>query len=147
MASDVVQVADRLHSAAIHLLRRVSRTDELSGLTPARLSALSVVVFAGPLTVGQLAAAEQVRSPTMSTLVTGLESDGLVARRPAPDDRRSVLVVATAKGRRVLQRARERRLAVLAERVEVLPARDRATLSRAAALMERIAAGDDGGEL
>lgn len=140
MEPDVAEVADRLHSAAIHLLRAVSRPDELSGLTPARLSALSVVVFAGPLTVGRLADAEQVRSPTMSTLVTGLEADGLVTRRPAPGDRRSVLVAATPKGRRVLQRARARRLGVLTERLAGLPGRDRATLRRAAALMERLAA-------
>src|SRR5207253_1577300 len=85
-ASD--EVADRLHSAAIHLLRLVRREDTASGLTPARLSALSVLVFGGPRTVGELAAAEQVRSPTMSRLVAGMESDGLVERRPSTDDRR-----------------------------------------------------------
>ncbi len=56
-------VADRLHSAAIHLLRRLRRTDEATGLSPARLSALSVVVYAGPRTLGELAGIEQVRPP------------------------------------------------------------------------------------
>lgn len=140
MRHDPADVADRLHSAAIHVLRRASRVDPEAGLTPARLSALSVVVFAGPLTVGELAAAEQVRSPTMTSLVNGLEDAGLVARRPDGDDRRVVRVVATAKGRRILQRARSRRIAVLADRLAVLPARDLATLRRAAELMEQVAA-------
>lgn len=140
MRDDPATVADLLHSAAVHVLRRASAVDPESGLTPARLSALSVVVFAGPLTVGDLAAAEQVRSPTMTSLVNALEEAGLVARRPAPDDRRSVLVVATARGRRVLQRARARRVAELTERLTGLPARDLATLRRAAGLMERVAA-------
>lgn len=141
MADDPVDVANRLHSAAIHVLRRASGADPASGLTPARLSALSVVVFAGPLTVGDLAAAEQVRSPTMTSLVNGLEGAGLVRRRPDPDDGRGVLVEATAQGRRVLQRARARRVRVLADRLAGLGARDLATLRRAAALMERVAAG------
>jgi DNA-binding MarR family transcriptional regulator len=139
---DPATVADVLHSAAIHVLRRASAVDPESGLTPARLSALSVVVFAGPLTVGDLAAAEQVRSPTMTSLVNGLEAAGLVARRADPDDGRAVQVVATAKGRRVLQRARARRVAALTERLGRLPQRDLATLRRAAALMERAAAAD-----
>ena len=137
---DPATVADALHSAAIHVLRRASAVDPESGLTPARLSALSVVVFAGPLTVGELAAAEQVRSPTMTSLVNGLEAAGLVARQPAPDDGRSVLVVATPRGSRVLQRARARRVAELTERLAGLPARVLATLRRAATLMERVAA-------
>ena len=74
------EVADRLHSAAIHLLRRVRVRDAESGLTPSRLSALSVIVFAGPIRVGDLATAEQVRPPTISRLVKELETDGLVRR-------------------------------------------------------------------
>src|SRR2546426_12837473 len=110
-------VADRLHSASIHLLRRVRGEDELSGLSAARLSALSVVVFAGPLTLGRLAAAEQVRPPTMSKIVTGLEEEGLVERRPDPRDGRVVQIRATPKGNRLLQRARRRRIDHLAQQL------------------------------
>ena len=85
---DVDAVADRLHSAAIHLLRRVRKEDDASGLTAPRLSALSVLVFGGPKTIGELAAAEQVRPPTMSVIVADLARAGLVTREPDPDDGR-----------------------------------------------------------
>src|SRR5687767_15625553 len=88
-------IAERLHSAAIHLLRRLRREDDASGLGAPRLSALSVIVFGGPVTIGGLAAAEQVRVPTMSRLVDSLESQGLVRRVPDESDRRVVRVEAT----------------------------------------------------
>ena len=133
-------MADRLHSAAIHLLRRVRREDEATGLTGARLSAMSVVVFAGPLTVGQLAAAEQVRSPTASKLVTELEALGLVTRESAPGDRRVTEVRATPRGRWVLQAGRRRRVANLAGRLGDLGPDDLAVLDRAAAILEEVLA-------
>ena len=128
-------VADRLHSAAIHLLRRVRTSDEETGLSPARLSALSVVVFGGPLTLGSLARAEQVRPSTMTPIVAALEADGLV-RKEGGADRRTVRVTATPKGRRLMQRARERRLEALAELLGPLEGDDVATLGRAASLIE-----------
>lgn len=135
-------VADRLHSASIHLLRLVRRVDVETGLSPARLSALSVLVFGGPRTVGELAADEQVRSPTMSRLVAEMEADGLVERAtPAAGDRRIVMVSATARGRRLLLAARRRRVATLAERVARLTADEVAALDRAAALVEGLASG------
>lgn len=130
------EVADLLHSAAIHLLRRAREHDDASGLTAARLSALSVVVFRGPLTLGDLAEAEGVRSATMTGIVNGLAADRLVRRRPHADDRRSVLVEATAAGRRLLQRARARRIDLVAARLGDLGAEDVALLRRAAELLE-----------
>src|SRR6266542_6221273 len=109
--------ADKLHSASIHVLRRVAREDPASGLSAARLSALSVLVFGGPRTLGELAAAERVRPPTMTSIVRGLEDAGLVRRQADPTDGRVARVRATAKGERILQRARERRIASLAERL------------------------------
>ncbi len=129
-------VADRLHSVAIHLLRQLRREDEATGLSAARLSALSVVVFAGPLPVGELARAEQVRSPTMSRVVGDLEALGLVTRAPSSSDGRTVEVRATAKGRRVLQAGRRRRVATLTRRLERLRAADLAVLDRAATVLE-----------
>ena len=73
-----LEVADRLHSAAIHLLRNAAKTDVVSGQGPARLSALSVLVFGGVKTLGQLASAERVKPPTMSRIVAGLKTAGLV---------------------------------------------------------------------
>jgi DNA-binding MarR family transcriptional regulator len=134
--SDVASVADRLHSASIHLLRRVRKEDEFSGLSPARLSALSVVVFAGPLSPGRLAAAEGVRPPTMTRIIAALEADGFVRRRPDASDRRAVEISATPKGNRLLQRARRRRVELLAGRLSSLPTADVELLSRAADVIE-----------
>jgi DNA-binding MarR family transcriptional regulator len=131
-------VADRLHSAAIHLLRRLRREDAAAGIGPARLSALSVLVFGGPMPLGRLAAAEQVRPPTMSRVVAGLEAAGLVGRAPDPRDGRQVILRATTAGVRVLQRGRRRRIAALAERLAPLAPQEIATLGQAADLIERL---------
>ena len=131
-------IADRLHSAAIHLLRYLRQEDDASGLTAPRLSALSVIVFGGPLTVGALARAEQVRPPTISRLVSELEEQGLVGRRGDPDDRRIRWVEATEKGERLLQEGRRRRVDRLAQRVRSLSGQDKETLTRAAALLEQL---------
>ena len=131
-------VADRLHSAAIHLLRLVRREDETSGLTAPRLSALSVVVFAGPITLRDLAAAEGVTPPTMTRLVDGLEGDGLVVRRDDPTDGRAIRIRATAKGTKLLMNARAQRVAALTARVADLSADEQDLLGRAAEVMERL---------
>ena len=133
-------VADRLHSAAIHLLRALRRVDDETGLSAPRLSALSVVVFAGPITLGALAAAEGVRPPTMTRLVTALEDAGLVIRAVDPDDGRLTRISATARGRAVLARGRERRLRLLASRLAALDDGELRTLGTAAELIEAVAA-------
>jgi DNA-binding MarR family transcriptional regulator len=135
-----LEVADRLHSAAIHLLRRVRRVDEESGLTAARLSALSVLVFGGPTTLGALARAEQVSAPTMSRLVTALERDDLVVREPHAEDGRAVVVAASAKGRSILEHGRERRIAELGELLDGLAPGALETLAEASRIVEQLAA-------
>src|SRR3954451_3593217 len=114
------EIANRLHSAAIHLLRRARRVDAESHLPAPQLSALSVIVFGGPITLGDLAQAEQVRPPTISRLVAALEEDGLVERITASDDRRVVHVKATARGAKLLQEGRQRRVASLAAALRAL---------------------------
>jgi len=109
----VSEIADRLHSAAIHLLRRLRVQDRESGVGPAQLSALSVLVFGGPRSLGELADAEQVRPPTMSRIVAGLERASLV-RRHANEDGRRVRLAATAKGKKILWEGRKRRVESLA---------------------------------
>src|ERR1700685_3342045 len=104
------QVADRLHSAAIHLLRHARKQDVLARQAPARLSALSVLVFGGPMALGQLAAAEQVKAPTMSRIVAGLSRSGLAKIETDARDGRRIRVTATPKGQRLLQQARARRV-------------------------------------
>jgi len=130
-------VADRLHSAAIHLLRRLRVEDKAIGLTGPRASALSVIVFRGPIAMGALADAEQVRAPTMTRLVTSLENAGLVRRVSDRADGRVQLVKATAAGKRLLQKGRARRVERLMQGVAQLSVDDQRVLARAADLMER----------
>jgi DNA-binding MarR family transcriptional regulator len=136
LSSTHLEAADRFHSAAIHALRFVAREDPASGLSAARLSALSVLVFGGAKTLGELAAAEQVRPPTMTNIVRGLEQAGLVRREADPRDGRVVRLTASAKGRRVLERARERRIAKLAERLAGLDVHEVERVRDAAELVE-----------
>jgi DNA-binding MarR family transcriptional regulator len=132
-----IDAADRFHSAAIHALRHVRREDPVTGVPPAQLSALSVLVFGGPRTLGELAAAEQVRPPTMTRIVQALEDDGLVRRERDRADARIHRLSATTKGRRVMQKARERRIANLAALLGRLPPADVARVQEAAELVER----------
>jgi DNA-binding MarR family transcriptional regulator len=130
-------LATRLHAVAIHLLRRVRRTDTLMGVSPARASVLSVLVFGGPRTIGELAELEQVRAPTMTRLVTGLESDGYAVRKADARDGRVVVVHATSKGRRVLERGRDLRVRQIESVLSALTPAESNALSRAVAALER----------
>jgi DNA-binding MarR family transcriptional regulator len=136
--SDLTNLADRLHSAAIHLLRRVRKQDILTGEGPARLSALSVLVFGGPASLGQLAAAEQVKPPTMSRMVAGLKRSGLVTTVADPHDARRLEIRATERGRRLLQVGRERRIAYLAAHLDQLTTQEKQTLAHALVVLDRL---------
>ena len=128
-----------MHSAAIHLLRRVRVADDESmGMTPARRSALSVLVFLGPQSLSDLAAAEQVTLPTMSKLVATMERDGLVRRERDPGDGRIVRLHATAKARRMAERGRERRLEVLESLLGDASAREVEIVHEAAEIVDRL---------
>lgn len=131
---DPFAIGDRLHSAAIHLLRRVRARDLAMGIGPAQLSALSVLVFGGPRSLGELAEAEQVRPPTMSRIVAGLVHSGLVRRKVTADKRR-VRLEATAKGTKILQEGRRRRVEILGK---VLQSLSEAELQQAAEFAEFI---------
>ncbi len=133
--------ADRIHSAAIHLIRRVREVDTEMGITPARASALSVLVFGGPRTLGELAAAEQVTPPTMSRLVAAMEEEGLVRRAPHEGDARSVRLHATPKARRLTERGRARRTAYLDELFAGLTKHEREIVREAAEIVDRAVLG------
>jgi len=135
---EVEVVADRLHSAALHLLRRLRAEDDALGISPPRLSALSVVVYAGPIGIGALAAAEGVAPPTMTRLVDGLERDGLVRRGPDPDDARGVLVHATPKGTRLLKKGKAQRIRTLTAGLRALTKEELTSVARATELIERV---------
>ncbi|HZT95102.1 MAG TPA: MarR family transcriptional regulator [Gaiellaceae bacterium] len=132
------EAADSMHSAAIHLIRRVREVDEKAmGITPARASALSVLVFGGARSLTELAAAERVTTATMSKLVTAMEGEGLLRRYPDVNDARAIRIEATAKGRRILERGRERRLDLLERLLADASEEDVSAVRRAASVVER----------
>jgi DNA-binding MarR family transcriptional regulator len=137
-APGALAVADRLHSAAIHLLRRVRKQDAATGEGPARLSALSVLVFGGPKTLGELAAAEQVKPPTMSRIVAGLARSQLIEISADPSDARRLRIRATAKGTRLLQRGRRLRIEYLAAHLDSLTRAELATLAGAVEILQNV---------
>jgi DNA-binding MarR family transcriptional regulator len=114
-SGELGRIADLTHGAAIRLLRFVRREDVAAGLSGPQLSALSVLVYGGPQAIGALAAAEQVRPPTMSRLVDDLEQLGLAERVSKPGDRRVYQVRVTDAGRSLLEEGRRKRLARLVE--------------------------------
>lgn len=132
-----VQLADRLHSAAVHLLRRARRTDPLTGVSPAQLSALSVLM-SGPKTLGDLAAAEQVRAPTMSRLVSEMERAGVARKATDRDDARVIHVHATRKGLRALSRGRTMRIEAIERLLRQVDADDLGAVERAVGVIERL---------
>jgi len=132
-----IAAADRFHSAAIHALRHVRREDPATGVPPAQLSALSVLVFGGSRTLGELASAEQVRPPTMTRIVQALEAEGLIRRESDPRDGRVQRLSATAKGRRVMQQARKRRVTNLATLLERLSPAEIRRVQESAKLVEQ----------
>jgi DNA-binding MarR family transcriptional regulator len=138
MSSPTREAADRMHSAAIHLLRRVRETDaKAMGISAARASALSVLVFGGARSLTELAAAEQVTTATMSKLVTAMEAEGLVRRYPDVNDARSIRIEATPKARRILERGRARRLDLLEDLLSDAEGAEVAAVRTAAEVLER----------
>jgi len=131
------EIADQLHSAAIHLLRRLRVGDRESGIGPAQLSALSVLVFGGSRSLGELADAEQVRPPTMSRIVAGLERSRLI-RRHSTEDGRRVRLEATPKGVSLMWEGRKRRVQSLATALAALPENGREQLRGALKWLQQV---------
>jgi DNA-binding MarR family transcriptional regulator len=134
------ELAARVHSAALHLLRRLAQDDRATGVSAPRLSALSVLVFGGSRTIGELAGLEGVTPPTMTRLVAAMVADGLVERLEDPADRRVVRVQASATGRSLLLAGRDRRVSTLAAMIKTLTPKERRRLDAAAATVERMLA-------
>ena len=133
--AEVVDLADRLHSTAIHLLRQVRVEDRASGIGPAQLSALSILVFGGSKSLKQLAAIEQVKPPTMVRIVQGLVEQRLAATRADKEDGRKLQISATARGRALMQRARLRRVESLARMLGEKSVAERAEIAGAIAVL------------
>jgi DNA-binding MarR family transcriptional regulator len=136
-----LDVADHIHSAAIRVLRGLRRQDDKWGLSAPRLSALSVVVFGGPITLGDLARVEQVKPPTMTRLVQALEAARLVTRTADSGDARIMWIKATPKGRKLLFKGRAARVRALSTRLASFTSEEVESLDAAAALLLRVASG------
>jgi len=133
------EIAEKLHSGALRMLRRLRKFDSETQISAPKLSALSVLVFGGPQSLTDLAAAEQVRAPTMSRLVVELEADGLARKTTDANDKRGVKIAATAKGQALMERGRARRLQHLTAAIGALSAEERRALALAGPLMLRFA--------
>jgi DNA-binding MarR family transcriptional regulator len=132
--SDTVE---QFHHLAIVMLRKLRNVDEANGFSGPRASALSVLVFRGPQSLGELAAAEGVRAPTMSRLVKAMQAEGLVQSRVAEHDQRAVRIAPSAKGRRLMLRAREKRLAAIRELLRDASAEEKKALETVVGLLGR----------
>jgi DNA-binding MarR family transcriptional regulator len=134
-----LELADRLHSAAIHLLRRLRIQDLASGIGPAKLSALSVLVFSGrPLTLAELATAEQVKNPTMSRLIAAMERERLVRVTPATEDARSILITPTHRGIALLLAGKKRRVESLAKALNPCDVAELEELGKSVELLNQV---------
>jgi len=137
-AVDATELAARLASLSTVLQRHLARADAGDGLTRARLSALALLVLGGPRTLGELAAAEHVRPPTMTRLAQAMEADGLLVRERNPSDGRSVIVRATRAGEAQLTQGRARQITPLADSIAALDDGQRRQLEDAADLLGRV---------
>jgi len=130
-------LAERLRLVITRLARRLRQQAE-APISPTQSAALATIERRGPLTLGELAEIERVQPPTITAAVGRLEAQGLVERQRDPEDRRVARVHVTKSGRKLLEETRSRTSAYLERRVGELSDRDRATLERAAAILERL---------
>lgn len=138
---ELLRLASRLRLTFTRLVRQLRRAD--AGLSPTLHSALATVEGHGPLNLGDLAAHEHVRPPTMTRIVAKLAADGLVTRTTDPLDRRAGVVALSSKGRRLLERSRSRRNAYLARRLGGLSPEELATLANAGEILDRLMTAGD----
>jgi len=134
-------LADHLRLVVTRLARRLRQQTDADA-SPTQLAALSTIERRGPLTLGDLAALERVRPPTVTAAVARLEERGLVERRPDPDDRRVARVEITGAGRKLLARTRSRKTAFLSKRLAALDDDERRLLTHAAEILDRVLAED-----
>ena len=139
MNQDMIEhVAARLDTAATRLARQMRHEDRESDLSPSRLGALATIAAKGPISLAALAAAEQVRAPTMSRIVEGLVLDELVTRQHDSIDRRTVRITVTEQGVEALNRGRKGQVAALSARLRMLGDSEKRALLRGVELIERL---------
>jgi|SRR5947208_3306511 len=136
------ELAARLRLAVTRLSRRLRHQGE-TGISASQLSALATVDRCGPMTLGDLAAAEQVQPPSMTRIVARLEEAGLVARQVCREDRRVARVRVTGTGRELLQPSRTRKDAYLARRLRTLDNADRTVMAEVVGILEQLLEGGE----
>jgi DNA-binding MarR family transcriptional regulator len=132
-----IDLAVRLRLAITRTARRL-RQEAGEDLSPSQAAALATIDRHGPLTPSELADRERVKRPTATRVIARLEGAGLVDRARDPQDGRSSLVGLTPAGRELVARVRARKDVYLARRLRELDAEERATLDRAAVILERL---------
>jgi DNA-binding MarR family transcriptional regulator len=142
-STSVSALAGQLRLAVTRTARKL-RQEAGAGLSPTLTAALATIERHGPLTPSELATRERIQRPTATRLIGRLEAEGLVLRTGDPADGRSSLITASGAGRTLLRESRTRKDAYLARRLRRLPAADRATLERAAVLLEQVLEQEDG---
>jgi DNA-binding MarR family transcriptional regulator len=135
---DLIKLADGLHSAAIYLLRQVRTEDRSTGIGPAQLSALSVLVFGGAMSLKKLATVEQVKPPTMVRIVQALLEQKLVVRRTDRKDARKLQISATARGQSLMQKARARRVDKLAQMLQQKSNAEQKQIAQTVEILQRL---------
>lgn len=133
-------LASQLRISVMRLGRRLrlERTDD--GMSLNQIAVMGTLERHGRVSIGELAALEKVRPPSMTRTVGCLEESGLARRVRHPDDRRQVGVELTALGRERVLADRRRREAWLAQRIKELSKDERDALRAAAPILERLAA-------
>jgi DNA-binding MarR family transcriptional regulator len=146
LPGDAAQLGARLRLVIGRLARRWRQEGRAPDpeLTQSRLSALVSIERDGPITLGDLAAIEQVQPPSMTRIVASLEDLGLARREVDPGDRRVARVRITPEGGRRLSRFRNRKDAFVAMRVARLTDEERAALAIALPVLEQLL--DEGAE-
>jgi DNA-binding MarR family transcriptional regulator len=129
-------------SLSITRLARVLRQQETSRTTPAETAVLATIVRDGPITLGDLATAEQVSPSTITKIVSNLEADGQIERVIDPDDRRVHRVQLSARGRRNIDVYRSKRNAWLEQQMQLLEADELARLIAAVDVLEHLIASE-----
>ncbi|HEX6234668.1 MAG TPA: MarR family transcriptional regulator [Jiangellaceae bacterium] len=132
-------LASALRVSVMRLARRLRYEREDTSLTLNQLSAMGTLARLGPITLGELAAAERIQPPSMTRIVSALEARGLVTREPDAQDRRLVIVRLAEEGKQMLAADRRRRDAWLNHRLRELTADEREALRRAAPVLEKLA--------
>lgn len=138
----LTETAARLRLAIARTARRLRQeaaaAEDGGSLSPTLTAGLATIHNWGPLTPSELAERERIRRPTATRIVTRLEAEGLIERTADPSDRRACLLTTTAAGKALLKRLRSRKTAYIACRLAKLEPDERATLERAAAILERM---------